>query len=718
MIQSLLISGLMLQSPGPTVDHKFVYDGALDLKTVTVAGTFNGWNKDKNPMQRSPGSGRWETTIQLAPGTYEYKFVLNGTDYVLDPNAKSVPDGNGNTNSLLSLIPEAYKLKPGVSNDGIITEFAIGHLQNLPLLNYNKGTIEIGLRSRAGDVASTWLFVDGAPARALTKVSSDGLTDNYKIKVPWNRRSKISYTFQIKDGSRSWFLGPKGLSEFRNITPFTLDPMTYKPFEVPTWVEGTVFYQIFPDRFFNGDKSNDPHNVAAWDSKPNYSAHLGGDAAGVKEKLHYLKAIGVNGVYFNPVMMAPAYHRYDPVDFYQIDHSFGTNKEFIDLTHQMEGEGIRVVLDQIFDHVGVTFAPFADVLQFQQESEYKDWFFIKKWPVKVEPNPNYVGWWGTEWMPKVNLANKGVYNYLMESVDFWMKNAKLSGWRLDVANEVPAWFWQDFRKRVKGIDQDAWIVGEVWTEAGEWLGGDQWDASMNYPFRNVLMNYIAKGTTTPTEFVQGLQRVHGLYAGQVSRNQLNLISSHDTPRFLSEAGNDRKLQAMAAVVQFSWPGAPSIYYGEEIGMEGKADPDNRRGMRWDMVQPNNELLDLYTKLIHVRTKSKLLAEGEPITLPCDDKLNIAAYGRELGKDFSVTILNRSDKAFSGKIQLPKSQAGKAFTDVISGKTFTADALGHLRVELQPVSALLALNASNTHLKLVADAKEAAIRATQLKEPNP
>jgi glycosidase len=197
-----------------------------------------------------------------------------------------------------------------------------------------------------------------------------------------------------------------------------------------------------------------------------------------------------------------------------------------------------------------------------------------------------------------------------------------------------------------------------------------------------------------------------------------LISSHDTPRFLSEAGNDRKLQAMAAVVQFSWPGAPSIYYGEEIGMEGKADPDNRRGMRWDMVQPNNELLDLYTKLIHVRTKSKLLAEGEPITLPCDDKLNIAAFGRELGKDFSVTILNRSDKAFSGKIQLPKTLAGKAFIDVLSGKTFTADALGHLRVELQPVSAHLALNASNTHLKLVADAKEAAIRATQLKEPNP
>lgn len=718
MIQSLLISGLLLQSSGPTVDHKFVYDGALDLKTVTVAGTFNGWNKDKNPMQRSPGSGRWETTIQLAPGTYEYKFVLNGTDYVLDPKAPSVPDGNGNTNSQLSLIPESYKLKPGKSGDGIITESAIGHLQKLPLLNHNKGTLELGLRTRAGDVASTWLFVDGAPARALTKVSTDGLTDNYRIKVPWNRKAKISYSFQIKDGARSWFLGPKGLSESRNITPFTLDPMTYKPFEVPTWVEGTVFYQIFPDRFFNGDKSNDPHNVAPWDSTPNYRAHFGGDAAGVKKKLQYLKAIGVNGVYFNPVMMAPAYHRYDPVDFYQIDHSFGTNKEFIDLTHQMEGEGIRVVLDQIFDHVGVTFAPFADVLQFQQESEYKDWFFIKKWPVKVEPNPNYVGWWGTEWMPKVNLANKGVYNYLMESVDFWMKNAKLSGWRLDVANEVPAWFWQDFRKRVKGIDNDAWIVGEVWTEAGEWLGGDQWDASMNYPFRNVLMNYIAKGTTTPTEFVQGLQRVHGLYAGQVSRNQLNLISSHDTPRFLSEAGNDRKLQAMAAVVQFSWPGAPSIYYGEEIGMEGKADPDNRRGMRWDMVQPNNELLDLYSKLIHVRTKSKLLAEGEPITLPCDDKLNIAAFGRELGKDFSVTILNRSKTAFAGKIQLPKTLAGKAFIDVLSGKTFTADALGHLRVELQPVSALFALNASNTHLKLVADAKEAAIRATQLKEPNP
>ncbi|MBN8691121.1 MAG: alpha amylase N-terminal ig-like domain-containing protein [Armatimonadetes bacterium] len=699
------------------VAHRFEFTTTEDLKAVSVAGEFNNWNKDANPMTKAAGTKNWSATVNLSPGSYQYKFVLNGERWVTDPKAfRNVDDGNGNTNSLLLIVPEDYTKYPAKIGDGLITPSAVTHIQEVPNLNFDQGKLTVTLTARTGDVQS--LQVDlGGKLIPMRKIGSNDLRETYRATLPWDRKSNLNYFFVLTDGSKTSYFGPKGLSS-TNKTPFSLDAMKFKPFEVPSWVEGTVFYQIFPDRFDNGSKENDPKNLTKWVDKPTYDNRYGGDVAGVNRRTEYLKAIGVNGVYFNPVMFAPSNHRYDPSDFYRVDPEFGTNAEFIKMTHELDRQGIRVVLDQIFDHVGVTFPPFADVLRFQEKSRFKDWFFITGYPVEVKPNPNYVGWWGTEWMPKINLANKDAYNYLMESVDFWMAQAKLSGWRLDVANEPPQWFWQDFRKRVKGHNPNAWIVGEVWYDANPWLKGDQWDASMNYPFRDVVIQYVAKGSTKPTQFVNNLMRVYGLYAPQVSRNQLNLISSHDTPRFLHEAGNDRKLQALGAVVQFTWPGAPSVYYGEEIGMEGAQDPDNRRAMRWDMVGPKNELLSLYSKLIAVRKGASVLHNGEPVIFNQFDNENVATYGRVSGQDLAVVVINRSSKQFKGAVQLGAANKNRVLVDVLTGKTFTADSQGRLTVTLEPVSALVGLNNSNTHLSLVRDAEKAASRALSRKESMP
>ena len=712
---ALLTALISLQPASGEVAQTFTYRADATTTSLSVAGQFNNWNKDANPMRKSGDT--WSTTINLKPGSYQYKFVRNGEEWIQDPKAPGVDDGNGNTNSLLVLVPEDFKKIPGKRNDSIITASAVVHKQEVPWLNFDQGKLSLTLQVRKDDVGRIELRTKGKNT-PMKRIGGDELFDLYRVSIVWDKKAPLHYSFALIDGQTLKVVGPKGLTAKAEGNQFKIDSMSYKPFEVPAWVEGSVFYQIFPDRFDNASAKNDPKDKTPWTAEPTYANRYGGDIAGIRRRMPYLQRLGVNAIYINPMMQANSNHRYDPADFYKIDSEFGTNDEFVQLTHDMHGGGIRVVLDQIFDHVGITFPPFIDLLKNQQNSKYKDWFFIKSYPVEVRPNPPYVGWWGTEYMPKINLANKDAYDYLMKSVDFWMARAKLSGWRLDVANETPEWFWRDFRKRVKGIDPNAWIVGEVWYDANPWLKGDQWDASMNYPFRDVCMQFLATGKTTPTQFANGLMRVHNLYAPQVSRNQLNLISSHDTPRFLTEAGGNRKLAALAAVTQFTWAGSPSVYYGEELGMEGGKDPENRRGMRWDLTGPENEMLALYTKLAHVRTGAKVLAAGEPVLLSQFDSAGVASFGRTYGADFATVVLNRSTKSFKGAIQLPASMAKREFVDALTGARMTAGPDGKLAVNLPPVSALIGLNASNHHLNLVRDANAAAQKMVSIKEPLP
>ncbi len=709
---SLLLLSVLVNLQG--VSHEFRYEADKDFKSVSVAGTFNNWDSGANPMV---ANGRvWTATINLKPGAHQYKFVLDGVTWVTDPKGRDVADGNGHTNSALTIVPQDYLTNPGREGDSVITESAIEFRPEVPFLNYDQGGLTVRIRTRTLDIMRVEVRSGGKDI-LMSRSPQDELVDVWTARIPWDRRKKLSFYFACVDGSAVRLVGPRGITSYDRSNVFTLDPMSYKPFEVPDWVENSVFYQIFPDRFDNGDSANDPKVKTPWTDDPTYFNRYGGDIAGIRRRADYLKRLGVNAIYINPIMAANSNHRYDPGDFYRVDPEFGTNEQFIELTKGLSKEGIKVVLDQIFDHVGITFPPFVDVLKNQQKSKYKDWFFIKSWPVEVRPNPPYVGWWGTEYMPKINLANKDAYDYLMKSVDYWMSKATLAGWRLDVANEAPQWFWKDFRKRVKGHNPNAWIVGEVWTDAGEWLKGDQWDASMNYPFRDVCLGFFAKKQTKPSEFVNGLMRVHNLYAPQVSRNQLNLISSHDVPRFLTEAGGDKRLAAMAAVTQFTWPGAPSVYYGEELGMEGGADPMNRKGMRWDLVEPKNGLLELYTKLAHIRLGAKVLAAGKPIIFNQDDTKQVAAYGRKWNADFAVVVFNRSDKPQSAEIQLPNDWK-KEIVNALTGERVTVPSSGMLSLDLPPFSAYFGLNASTHHLSLVSAANAAARKQVSIKEPLP
>lgn len=679
-----------------TVPHRFLYESRRELTNVSVAGSFNGWNKDASPMRRVFGTERWVTTLPIAPGKHQYKFVLNGSEWIVDPKAsRNEDDGAGNVNSILMILPQGYD-KPGIRGDGEATKSAILHEQATSNLNLDRGRLSVSLRTRAGDLSAVRLRFGGAPAKAMRLESGDEIYEFYRASVPWNGKSALRYNFELRDGSKRWFFGPKGATK-KPGPGFILTSRSFTPVVVPSWVEKSVFYQIFPDRFANGSADNDPVNVQPWTAEPTWFNRFGGDVAGVVQRLGHLKSLGVNAVYFNPIMKAPSNHRYDPVDYFQVDPEFGTNDEFAALVKRLKGMGIRTVLDQIFDHSGVTFPPFEDVLQNQQRSKFTDYFFIKSYPVSVRENPPYEAWFGFPSMPKLNLKNRALRDYLLRSVDFWQDKVGIAGWRLDVANEVPQFFWKELRKRVKARDPEAYIVGEAWGDAGQWLKGDQWDASMNYPWRDAVVKFVAEGKMKAGAFLNRLMATYRLYAPQVSRNQLNMISSHDTPRFLTLAGGDRELAKLGAIVQFTWVGSPSIYYGEELGMEGGADPLNRRPMRWDLSSNKNDMLAFYKRLVALRLRSKVLQQGDPFTLGAWDSDEVAAYGRVLGQAVAVIAINRSERDQTKEIDLPldlgidlRRARSKGFVDGLSGKRLNAPMGSRLRVRIPARGAVVAL----------------------------
>jgi cyclomaltodextrinase len=668
------------EAPGRSATFEFRPDHAV--KSVNVAGTFNNWDKGHDALVLG-ADGVWRATLRLPFGRHNYKFVLDGEQWIPDPKAPSQDDGSGNLNSVLLVLPPDYA-RPASPSDGIIARSALQHEMRVPDLNFDRGKLRIALRARPNDFGSVRLRVGGQSV-PMQLESSDELYARYTAQFPWDRKRDLDYAFELQDGATTSRFGADGLGN--GARPFHLSAQGFKPFVVPGWVEQTVFYQIFPDRFDNGDKTNDPPDVMPWNAKPTYANRFGGDVAGVTRHLDHLQNLGVSGVYFNPIFESPSNHRYDAQDYKKLAPDFGTNAEFAALTRELQKRGMRTVMDFVFNHTATTFPAFADVRKNGESSPYKNWYFIKSYPVEVKDNPNYVAWYGYPSMPKLNLLNPPTHEYMLGLVDFWKHEVPLAGLRLDVANEVDMRFWRDLRARAKTLDPQTWIVGEVWGDGSPWLGGDQWDSVMNYQFRDACLRFFAEGKTSPTQFSGRLMNLVGSYAPQASRNMMNLLSSHDTPRFLTLCGNNGDLARLGATLQMTWVGAPSIYYGEELGMEGGADPDNRRPMEWSRATNDNPMLRHYKRLIRLRKASRALQSGDPQILLADDGANTLAFARVLPDDLAVVALNRSNQTRVVTIPLPPALAGRAsaFTDGLSGARVNVSAHS-LRVTLAPLSA--------------------------------
>ncbi|HEX9441118.1 MAG TPA: glycoside hydrolase family 13 protein [Roseiflexaceae bacterium] len=446
------------------------------------------------------------------------------------------------------------------------------------------------------------------------------------------------------------------------------------PFVTPEWVRHAVFYQIFPDRFANGDPSNDPENVQPWGTTPNFHNFMGGDLQGIIDRLDYLSSLGVTALYLNPIFQATSNHKYNTFDYTRIDPHFGDLATFHSLIAAAHDHGIRVVLDGVFNHCGRGFYAFHDVMENGPNSPYRRWFYIERFPINPyhgDKPSNYRTWWDFRSLPKFNTDHPPVRRCLLGVARYWIEQGA-DGWRLDVPNEIADHsFWREFRDVVKGANPDAYIVGEIWNDATPWLDGTQFDAVMNYLFRDLCRDFFARDSFRADAFGAGIDHLLKLYSRAATETQLNLLGSHDTARFRTEAGGDRARLRLATLFQMTFPGAPCVYYGDEVGMEGGPDPLCRGCFPWNEAAWDAEELEWTRSCIAMRHAHPALRTGEYQSILARSTVNVYAFARWDEREQLVVALNNRD--LTRTLDLPLASTpipdGVKVCDLLTGEIY-------------------------------------------------
>ncbi|MFQ5806625.1 MAG: alpha-amylase family glycosyl hydrolase [Phycisphaerae bacterium] len=641
----------------------FRFSPPRPANSVSLAGSFNGWNPHAEPMTRVDDSGAWMRTTLLGPGKYQYKFVVEGNRWFHDPlNPQKAEDNFGGYNSVLTLgrlstMNESH----GRLGDEKIGTIGLQHDPGLPLYFQALGADRALLRYRtlAHDIAHIWVAIKGSGLTEMHVVLEDPLFAIWEARITLRDSvaaqkgaRQITYTFVLADPNRR-----------------VSDPDIYTArvdedhiFRAPQWAKEAVWYQILPDRFRNADPDNDPDPVrpwtsawftaSPWETRDGQSFYrwfvffrlYGGDIGGIEEKLPYLKELGVNALYLNPVFQAPTHHKYNTDNYLHVDEHLGvvddyqkivaqedlndpstwqwtaSDKRFLRFLKKAHSMDFRVIIDGVFNHVGTGHPAFQDVRRNGEDSKYADWFDIVSWkPFK------YRGWAGHDSLPVFQKSPRGLASETLKQHIFnvtrrWMDpngdgdpSDGIDGWRLDVPNEIPAPFWAEWREVVKSINPDAYITGEVWDRADTWLDGKHFDAVMNYEFARAAVAWIChrQKKIKPSELDQRLAKLRLAYPATATYVLQNLVDSHDTDRLASMALNpDRAYDKMnrvqddnpaydnakpgpqeyrrarlLALLQMTYVGAPMIYYGDEVGMWGADDPTNRKPMLWEDLQP-------------------------------------------------------------------------------------------------------------------------------------
>lgn len=576
--------------------------------------------------------------------------------------------------------------------------------------------------------------------------------------------------------------------------------------QVPDWARKAVWYQVFPERFRNGDQNNDPtfddiqgawpHEAASgwrispwtadwyklqpWEEPGNKGFYFraqqrryGGDLQGVLDKLEYLQSLGVNAIYLNPIFESPSLHKYDASTFHHVDNNFGpdpaddckiwageqqadpgtwkwtaADKLFLQLLREAHRKSIKIIIDGVFHCTGSTFWAFEDLKKNQRQSQFREWYDVKRWddPATPEDEFDYEGWFGVRELPELretqNSLAQGPKEYIHAIVKRWMDpngdgdpSDGVDGWRLDAAEMAPAGFWVEFRGWVKAINPDAYLTGELWWEdwandrmynASSWLRGDTFDAVMNYRWAREVIRFFVGDTTgiTPSEFDRRLRELRNDYPADVNYVLMNLLDSHDTDRLGSmivnvdsrydhnigvadnrnynvrKPGADEvRIQKLIALFQMTYLGAPMVYYGDEVGMWGADDPDERKPMLWsDMVyedeshhpyglvrpvdrnKPDIDLRAWYEKLISIRRSHAAFSLGDIMTLASDDANGIYAFRRSHESEHIVVVINNARVARDVAIRPGEDRGG--WRSVLNGTVSTVDD-GVLKLRLQP-----------------------------------
>ncbi|MDH4334180.1 MAG: alpha-amylase family glycosyl hydrolase [Chloroflexota bacterium] len=457
----------------------------------------------------------------------------------------------------------------------------------------------------------------------------------------------------------------------------------------PAWVRDAVFYQIFPDRFARSERVTRPGPMEPWESPPTVHGFKGGDLYGIIERLDHIASLGVTALYLNPIFASASNHRFHTYDYYTVDPLLGGNDALRELLDEAHRRGMRVVLDGVFNHASRGFWPFHHVLETGRHSPYREWFYLdpsvltKGRPLHAYPERSlsaalpadygtthregpasiktlgYQAWWNLPALPKLNVGNPQMREYLLGVAEHWIRFGA-DGWRLDVAAEIEdLTFWAEFRHRVRAVNPEAYLVAEIWDVSPEWLGPDRFDALMNYPLGFGILGFaagshldraVAGGHGAVAEgllpldgagFATRVEELLTSYPAEHVAAQLNLLDSHDTPRALALCGEDEASLRIATLLQMAMPGAPSIYYGDEIGMTGHADPDSRRAFPPNEGDWNHGLLAFMRGAVAARAADPalrgdgyrtLVAGGAAVAFERTSDADRAIVGANAGED--------------------------------------------------------------------------------------
>ena len=499
--------------------------------------------------------------------------------------------------------------------------------------------------------------------RRATVVTDDGigcemerLFDERSIQV-WETTLAVAdgtrYTFALEtDDGRPVYRVPAGIGNaVERLDRWVIDLPTTRAPATPAWTQGMVMYQIFPERFHNADAALNPDNTVPWGTEPTWLDFQGGDLAGITAKADHIESLGVDCVYLNPIFESPSTHRYDAIDYHTVDRHLGGNDALSSLVDILHERSIRVILDASFNHCHPRFFAFADVVENGPSSTYASWFNVTDWPPRVIVRPDqiaaegyrdpveymeylerfaatsgvgveratddgpgvevtYEAWYGVPSLPRIDLSDPDARAYFLDVSHYWVTEGGIDGWRMDVARYVDFDFWPEFRDTVKDANPGAYLIAEIMGDASPWLQGDTFDATMNYTFRQLVLDFAAQQVSTGFDLANGLAHMYAGYSPDAVAASQNLLSSHDTARFLHEAGEDADRLHLATFLQMTLPGSPGLYYGDEVGMTGGEEPASRGAFPWHVRDSwNVDQLETVRTLTALRRELPALRTG-------------------------------------------------------------------------------------------------------------
>lgn len=525
--------------------------------------------------------------------------------------------------------------------------------------------VVVRLRAAKGDLDGCWVCygdrMDPNNPIIITRMQmsvrfSDSLFDYYEAEFDPGV-TRLCYYFELRKGSEKVFYYNDGFFEkphinrqlYYNFHYIRIEDMAH----VPDWFRKAVVYQIYPDSYATSKGYISGQERYVEIDGQIYESKNGGTLRGIRENLPYLQELGITCIYMTPIFAANCWHKYDSVDYFQIDPCFGTKEEFRALVDDCHEKGIRVILDGVFNHCGPGFFAFQDLLKNGENSRYRDWFYVKEFPIKGGPRPNYECFAYVDFMPKLNTGNPEVAKYLLDVGAYWVREFDIDGWRLDVANEIDHNFWREYRKAIRQIKEDAVLIGEIWDDSRSFLEGDQFDSVMNYNLTFAIIDAIAKKELTAKEFAERVSYLLMRYQEPIQQAQMNLIDSHDVPRFLSQVDGNRDKLKMAALFLLTHVGAPMVFYGDEQGLAGWHEIEYRRPMDWSLS--DTEMFGFYRKAIQLRQKyMDAILTGYRIY---HADAEILVYGCEKDNRGFLVAMNLSDHTQHRMIPIPEGLYG-------------------------------------------------------------